>query len=279
MNSAWGAPRNARGGVQATNWVEASTVQHIQLDRVSGVLRITLNRPEKLNAFHGTMREDLDRALREARDDAEIHAVVITGAGRAFCAGGDVAYMHELRTKGDLDDFSRILEAANAVVRTLWRYPKPTIAEVNGVAAGGGANLALACDIRVGTSESAFIQSFARIGLGPDWGGSFTLPHIVGVDRARELLLTARRVDADEALRLGLLHRLVEPDRLRTEVDALASRLARTSPWSVRAVKESTGRVAIRELDAALDFERDAQIRCFLSDEAAAAFKEFASRS
>ncbi|HVZ77569.1 MAG TPA: enoyl-CoA hydratase/isomerase family protein [Gemmatimonadaceae bacterium] len=254
-------------------------MDHILTERGAGILRITLNRPDKLNAFYGTMREDIASALREAEHDPSIRVVVITGAGRAFCAGGDVAYMHQMRTSGELADFSRILDAANAVVRLLWRHPKPTIAAVNGVAAGGGANLALACDIRVGTRASAFIQSFARIGLGPDWGGSFTLPHIVGTDRARELLLTARKVDSTEALQLGLLHQLVEPEQLMPAVNALASNLAHTSPWAVQAVKASVGRASLRELDSALEFERSAQIRCFLSDEARDAFKAFGARS
>ncbi|HVA57635.1 MAG: enoyl-CoA hydratase-related protein [Gemmatimonadaceae bacterium] len=253
-------------------------MEYIQLECSSGVLRITLNRPEKLNAFFANMREDIGHALREAGQDPSIRVVVITGAGRAFCAGGDVAYMHELRTTGHLADFSRILDAANSVVREIWHSPKLVIAAVNGVAAGGGANLALACDIRIGSTKSAFIQSFARIGLGPDWGGSVTLPRIVGVDRARELLLTARRVEAAEALRLGLLHHLVEPDQFTEFVNAMAADLARTSPAAVQAIKASVGRASLAELDSALEFERSAQIRCFLSDDAATAFEAFADR-
>lgn len=250
-------------------------MSHIRTTRDGPVFWILLDRPEKLNAFVGSMREDLLAELTTARDDPDLRVVVITGAGRAFCAGGDVRYMHELRQRGDTADFARILDAANAVVRMLDGYPKPTIAAVNGIAAGGGANLALACDLRIGTARAAFQQSFIRIGLGPDWGGSFLLPRIVGPDRARELLLTARRVDAEEAAGLGLLHELVEPDALKTRVETLAAELSSRSPTAILAVKGALKAAPGVALDVALEYERSAQMRCFLSVEAGRAFEAF----
>lgn len=253
-------------------------LDHILSRREGPVLYITLNRPDKLNAFAGTMREDLLAMLRAGEEDPAVRAMVIAGAGRAFCAGGDVRYMHELRTRNDVADFSRILDAANAVVRALYNYRKPTLAAVGGAAAGGGANLALVCDIRLGARTCAFTQSFSAIGLGPDWGGSFVLPRIVGVDRARELLLTARTVGAQEALALGLIHELVEPNQLAARARAMAERLAGLSPHAVEAIKGALRRTLVGDLDAALESERSDQVRCFLSPEAARAFRSFAER-
>ncbi|MCK6458268.1 MAG: enoyl-CoA hydratase/isomerase family protein [Planctomycetes bacterium] len=251
-------------------------MSHIDCRREGAIGLVVLNRPDKLNAFAGTMREDILKALEDLERDKSVRVVIVTGAGRGFCGGGDVRYMKELRERNDVADFSRILDAANACVRKLQAYPKPTIAAVNGVAAGGGANLALCCDIRLGSTECSFTQSFVKIGLGPDWGGSFLLPQIVGRDRAKELLLTGRLVKADEALRLGLVHELHEPDALMDAVRALASRLAQASPHAVAAIKGAT---RAQGLDHALEYERSAQWRCFLTDEAYEAFGRFAAKA
>jgi 2-(1,2-epoxy-1,2-dihydrophenyl)acetyl-CoA isomerase len=225
------------------------------------------------------MREDLLRYLTAAEDNPEIRAIVLTGEGKGFCGGGDVVHMSKIHKTKDVADFARILDAVNAVARKLHSYPKPTIAMVNGPAAGGGANLALACDIRIGSTACNFTQSFIKIGLGPDWGGSYVLPRIVGEDRAKELLLTARTVGPEEALLLGLLHRLVEPNELYAETTKLAQQLAAAPPTAVAAAKLAIAGAPRTELEAALEFERSAQIRCFLSKEAGELFDKFAARS
>jgi len=253
-------------------------MEHVQVRQEGRVLHITLNRPEKLNAFFGTMREDLLAQLAAAESDASIGVIVLTGAGRGFCGGGDVRYMSEIHRTSDLAEFSRILDAANGAARKLHEYSKPTIAAVNGPAAGGGANLALACDIRIGSTACNFTESFINIGLGPDWGGSYVLPRIVGVDRARELLMTGRTVGADEALFLGLVHQLVEPAELGATVAELAERLSAFSPLALEAIKDALRDAPRTPLNAALEHERSAQIRCFLSDAAGAAFDAFARR-
>ncbi|MHC5031629.1 MAG: enoyl-CoA hydratase/isomerase family protein [Planctomycetota bacterium] len=253
-------------------------MEHVQVRQEGRVLHITLNRPEKLNAFYGTMREDLLARLTEAEGDASVGAIVLTGSGRGFCGGGDVRYMSEIHRTSNLAEFSRILDAANAATKKLHEYGKPTIAAVNGPAAGGGANLAFACDIRIGSTACNFTESFINIGLGPDWGGSYVLPRIVGADRARELLLTGRTVDAEEALTLGLVHRLVEPKELDQTVAELAAKLAAFSPLAIEAVKAAVRDAPRASLGAALEHERSAQIRCFLSDAAGAAFDAFARR-
>jgi len=254
-------------------------MSQVLADRHHQVAIITLNRPEKLNAFIGSMREDLHGLLVELRADPEVRVVVVTGAGRAFCAGGDVRYMSDLRAQNNLSDFSRILDAANTVVRELISYPKLTIAAVNGIAAGGGANLALACDLRIGSMAAAFQQSFIKIGLGPDWGGSYVLPRIVGIDRARELLLTGRRVEAGEAMRLGLLHEMVQDEGFEGQVLERAEGLASLSGDAVAAVKGAVAVSSAGSLDSALEYERSAQIRCFLTPAAKESFKAFAKRS
>ncbi len=250
-------------------------MEHIEYTRTGAVAQITLNRPQKLNALFGSMREDLLMALQDAERCEGVRAVVITGAGRGFCAGGDVRYMSRLRGENDLSDFSRILDAANAVARTLYLYSKPLVAAVNGPAAGGGANLALACDLRIGSTSCSFTQSFIKIGLGPDWGGSFLLPRIVGVDRARELLLSGRTVESREALALGLIHRLVEPEELSDAAREGAQALADASPHAVRAIKAALRCAPVTGIDAALEHERSAQMRCFMTAEAGTAFAAF----
>jgi enoyl-CoA hydratase/carnithine racemase len=253
-------------------------MEQIRAEQDGSLLRITLARPDKFNAFTGTMREDLLKYLTAAEDNPAVRAIVITGEGKGFCGGGDVVHMSKIHKTKDVADFSRILDAVNDVARTLHCYRKPTIAMVNGPAAGGGANLALACDIRLGSTACNFTQSFIKIGLGPDWGGSYALPRIVGQDRAKELLLTGRTVDAKEALALGLLHRLVEPSELYAETTKLAEQLANSSPTAIAAAKLAIGGSPRTELEAALEFERSAQIRCFLSKEAGELFDKFSAR-
>src|SRR5438309_2921783 len=165
----------------------------------NGIASITLNRPEKLNAFSGTMREDLLRALRTAADDAACRIVVITGAGRAFCAGGDVEFMRSLQQRRDADAFGKLLDAGAGVVTQIVEMPKPVIASINGVAAGAGCNLALACDYRIASENAKFGETFVRLGLHPDWGGMWLLPRLVGRSRAFELMASGRMIDAQEA--------------------------------------------------------------------------------
>jgi 2-(1,2-epoxy-1,2-dihydrophenyl)acetyl-CoA isomerase len=254
-------------------------MEQIRAEQDGSLLRITLARPEKFNAFTGTMREDLLKYLTEAEENPAIRAIVLTGEGKGFCGGGDVRHMSNIHKTKDVADFARILDAVNNVARKLHSYRKPTIAAVNGPAAGGGANLALACDIRVGSTACNFTQSFIKIGLGPDWGGSYVLPRIVGEDRAKELLLTGRTVDAKEALALGLLHQLVEPSELAAATTKIAQQLADSPPTAIAAAKLAIAGAPRTELDAALEFERSAQIRCFLSKEAGELFDKFAARA
>lgn len=237
------------------------------------VTTITLNRPEKLNAFTGAMREDLAAALRAA----EGRVVVITGAGRAFCAGGDVELMSSLQESGDVATFRRLLDAGREVVLQIATMDKPVIASINGVAAGAGCNLALACDYRMASEEAKFAQSFVRIGLNPDWGGTWFLPRIVGRSTAFEMMTTGRVVEAEEALRIGLVDRVVAAGKLAGETRKLAETIAAGAPNAIAAIKRALSASDRAELAKQIDFESDSQIKAFSSSEAAegiAAFKE-----
>ncbi|HUJ12325.1 MAG TPA: enoyl-CoA hydratase/isomerase family protein [Thermoanaerobaculia bacterium] len=230
----------------------------------NGITTITLDRPEKLNAFAGTMREDLLAALRKAADDETCHVVVVTGAGRAFCAGGDVAFMHELQSRGDVEGFRRLLDAGAAVVTQIVEMPKPVIASINGVAAGAGCNLALACDYRIASSEAKLGETFVRIGLHPDWGGTWLLPRIVGRSRALELVMTGRMIDASEALAIGMIDRLATD--LAAETRRLAESIAAAPPAVIADIKRALSSGG--DLRAQLQIEREHQLRAFSSAEA-----------
>lgn len=233
------------------------------------VTTITLNRPEKLNAFSGTMREDLVAALRAAGDDTACRAVVITGAGRAFCAGGDVETMFGLQGKQQVDAFRKLLDAGRDVVTTIASLPQPVIASVNGVAAGAGCNLALACDIRIASDQAKLGETFVKIGIHPDWGGTWLLPRLVGTGRAMELMTTGRLAGADEALRIGMVDRVVEAAQLAEETEALARSIAAGPPLAIAAIKRALAASRTNSLSQQLDLEAEHQVAAFRSRDAA----------
>lgn len=239
---------------------------------------LLLDRPEKLNAFSGAMRDEIAHALERLAGDQRVRAVILTGAGRAFCAGGDVTYMAELRKREDEDTFMQLVEAGRRVVATIARMPKPVIAAINGPAAGGGANMALACDLRIASDRASIGQTFNRIGLHPDWGGTWFVPRLVGPARAAELFFLADMVPADEAERLGLVNRVVPHDRLMDEAVGLARRLAAKPALSLRLAKEAIRRSAGATLEEMLAFEEDAQRACFRSEDAAEGVQAFVEK-
>jgi 2-(1,2-epoxy-1,2-dihydrophenyl)acetyl-CoA isomerase len=241
------------------------------------IATITLNRPEKLNAFTGTMREDLLAALENCERDEEVRVVVITGAGRAFCAGGDVELMSGLQKSGDVAAFRKLLDAGRDVVLQIVSMEKPLIAAVNGVAAGAGCNLALACDYRIATDQAKLGETFVRIGLHPDWGGTWLLPRLVGRSRAMEILMTGRMVGAAEACAIGMVDRLVPAAELDAETQTLARSIAGGPPLAIAAIKRALNATERNDLRAQLELESEHQVRCFQSSESAeriAAFLE-----
>jgi enoyl-CoA hydratase/carnithine racemase len=241
--------------------------EHIQIAEADGITTITLNRPERLNAFVGHMRRDLAEALEHAGSDRNVRVVIITGAGRGFCAGGDIAFMAELMQRRDAEEFSRLLGAGRRVILAIRQMTKPVIASINGPASGAGCNLALACDLRIATNTATLSQSFAKVGLHPDWGGTYFLPRLVTPNKACELFFLGDTIDAAEALRLGIVNQVVAPEDLETATLQLAERLRTAPPIALAAAKHAVYMSQAAELDEMLRYETEAQLRCFDSDD------------
>ena len=220
----------------------------------------TLNRPEKLNAFDPDACQDLLEALRMLAAADAVRVIVVTGAGRAFCAGADLAV---LGSQGE-----QLVRAGKDIALTIRNAPKPVLAAVNGAAAGGGANLALACDYRVASDQASIGQVFHKLGLGPDWGGSYFLPRLTGISKALELVWSARMVPAAEAAQLGLFDRVVPHDSLAVETRALAERWAAMAPLAVRKAKAALYRSQHSTLAEMLDIEIADQQTLFATPEA-----------
>lgn len=227
-------------------------------ERREGTLLITINRPDRLNALAWGLISDLAAILDAASRDDEVRVVVITGAGRAFSAGGDVKDQRA-RTSWSVVEKLEASAPLMDAVRTAWEFPKPLIAAVNGIAAGAGAGLAMLCDIRYASTEARFGFPFAKVGLGPDYGVSYTLPRIVGPGQAARLLYSARYVDSVEALRIGLVEEVVESEDLLTSALRLATEIAAVAPFGVRLSKQALRRSASIDLGTALTTEITAQ--------------------
>ena len=241
--------------------------EHILVSQAEGIATITLNRPDKLNAFIGHMRRDLAEALEHAGSDRSIKVVIITGAGRAFCSGGDIAFMAELMERRDSDEFSRILGAGRRVITAIRSMTKPVLASINGPAAGAGFNLALACDLRIASSNATFTQSFVKVGLHPDWGGTYFLPRLVSSNKACEMFFLGESIDAAEALRLNIVNQVVAPDELEAATLQLAERLRAAPSIAVAAAKQAIYISGSSDLDEMLRYETEAQLRCFESED------------
>src|SRR6185295_258847 len=241
--------------------------EHIQVAENEGILTITLNRPDRLNAFIGHMRRDLAEALEHAGSDRSVRVVIITGAGRGFCAGGDIAFMADLMQRRNAEEFSRILGAGRRVILAIRQMTKPVIASINGPASGAGFNLALACDLRIASTDATFSQSFVKIGFHPDWGGTYFLPRMVSSNLACEMFFLGDSITADDAFRLGLLNRVVPPDQLEAETRKLAERLRDGAAVSIAAAKHAVYAAEHDTLERMLQYEVEAQIRCFESED------------
>jgi 2-(1,2-epoxy-1,2-dihydrophenyl)acetyl-CoA isomerase len=229
---------------------ETSTERPVTYVVEDGVAWITLNRPQKRNAVSGALRSALAESVRQAERDAEVRVVVVTGAGNAFCAGADVGELQG--REGAVDEIRAEYERLLIGLRTM---PKPTIAAVNGVAAGIGASVAMCCDLRYAVPEAYFKEAFVNIGLTVDGGASWLLPRIVGSGKALELFYTGDDFSAAEAERMGLVNHVVERDELEPTVRALAKRLAGGPTQALGAMKRSVNFAATATLEEAMDFE------------------------
>ena len=248
--------------------------ESIVVQREGAIARITLNRPERLNSFTAAMHEELKNALDET---ADARVIVLTGAGRGFCAGQDLNDRAVSSGDHPVDLGVTVETAWNPLIRKITSLPQPVIARVNGVAAGAGANIALACDMVVAARSAKFIQSFSAIGLIPDSGGTWTLPRLVGQARAMGLALTGEPLPAEKAEEWGLIWKCVDDEALDAEVDAIAQKLASLPPLGLAAIKEMIRASWSHTLDQELNRQRDAMRRLGFSEdyrEGVAAFLE-----
>lgn len=230
----------------------------VVLDVREGVARLTMNRPDKLNSFNRGMNSEMRRAMDHIESDRSIRAVVLTGAGRGFCAGQDLADLSF--EPGKQTDLRKLLdEEFNPLVRRLQALPKPVIARVQGIAAGAGANLALACDLVVAGRSASFLQAFVNIGLLPDCGGTHFLPNRVGVARAMGLAMLGEKLPAEQAQAWGLIWKCVDDAELDDEVNKLATRLASMPTMALAAIKKAILAAQTSTLGTSLDLERDLQ--------------------
>src|SRR5438445_5240143 len=233
----------------------------------NGVALLVMNRPDKLNSLNNELAAALNQAFERVGKNDSVRVVVLTGAGRAFCAGGDLGAIGRGREARDTKQLEPILRAGMGAVLRMRLIPQPVIAAVNGAAAGAGMNVALAADIRISAEEAVFGQNFAKVGLFPDYGGTYFLPRLVGPSKAAELFYTGDMIDAQVALRLGLVNRVVPGAQLEAEVKKFAAKLAAGPPIVTRAVKQTLFGGEKDALGKALEAEVQHQMRCFASDD------------
>ena len=248
----------------------------ILVDIEAGVMKITLNRPEVLNSFTLQMAQELHQALDVARAEKAVRAVLLTGAGRGFCAGQDLAGV-QLEGPGKLDLGIIVRQTYNPLIAAIRKLDMPVICAVNGVAAGAGANLAIACDIVIASDNASFIQSFSKIGLVPDTAGTFFLPRAIGLPMATALMMTGEKITAARAAEVGMIYKVVPQDQLESESMKLAQTLSQMPTKGLALTKRALNASFTNDLDAQLTLEeqlqRDAgRTRDF--EEGVAAFKE-----
>ncbi len=233
--------------------------EHILFAIEQGVATLTLNRPEQLNSFNAAMHQEVREALEQVRQNAEVRCLLITGAGRGFCAGQDLSDRNVAPDTAAPDLGESIEKNYNPLIRSLRDLPLPVICAVNGVAAGAGANIALACDITLAAKSASFIQAFCKIGLVPDSGGTWTLPRAVGMARAKALALLGDRLSAEQAEQWGMIWRCVDDAALQDESLKLARQLATQPTYGLALIKRALNASASNSFDAQLDLERDLQ--------------------
>jgi 2-(1,2-epoxy-1,2-dihydrophenyl)acetyl-CoA isomerase len=253
---------------QATPGVQKGNQSQVVLEERRGnVAVIRLNRPDKLNALNIELGRGLVHALLHASQDNSVRAVVLTGAGRGFCAGGDLELIRDLRKRNASDELKVLLETGKEMCLAIATMTKPVIAAVNGPAAGGGMNLALAADMRIASDQASFAESFAKVGLYPDFGGTYFLPRIVGPALSAELFYTAETLSAEDALRLGIVNRVFPADKFEEETAKIVDVLAGAPTVALRDVKRTIVGDDRKNLESKLDEEIRLQIHCFQSED------------
>jgi len=246
--------------------------QDIIVRKDVGVAVITLNRPDVLNALRPKMRDEIGDAFESFQKDDAVRAVVITGAGRGFCAGGDLRIMDKLK-KPEYRDM--VIGQIHRAVTAITGMEKPVIAMVNGAAGGGGCNLALACDIIIASEKAFFSESFIKLGLVPDWAGAFFLTRMVGIHRAKEIAFTGDRVDAKEAERIGLINRVVPHEQLEAATMELAKRLANSPTKAIGFIKKMMYKAWLMDAGSVLEYESFVNSQLFNSHDHEEGVKAF----
>jgi 2-(1,2-epoxy-1,2-dihydrophenyl)acetyl-CoA isomerase len=249
------------------------------VEQKEAVRVITLNRPDKLNSFNDELTFKLQDALKEAEKDEKTRAIILTGAGRGFCAGQDLqsrAINVEGGQRPPLGDSIR--RRYNPIIVRIRRMEKPIICAVNGVAAGAGASVTFACDFRIVAQGASFIQSFTKIGLIPDSGSTFFLPRLIGFTRALELMYSADKLEAEEALRLGLINKVVQADKLMDEAMDLAKKLSQGPTKAFGLTKRAVNRAVFPDLEELLDYEASLQEIAGRSDDFQEGVKAFVEK-
>jgi len=233
--------------------------QHILFSIEAGVATLSLNRPEQLNSFNALMHQEVREALKAVQNNTEVRVLLLTGEGRGFCAGQDLSDRN-VAPGAEMPDLGLSIERFyNPLVRTLRELPIPVICAVNGVAAGAGANLPLACDLVLAARSASFIQAFCKIGLIPDSGGTWALPRLVGMARAKALALLGERLSAEQALEWGLIYKVVDDAELRDQAIALARQLATQPTYGLGLIKRSLHASQDNTFEEQLTLERDLQ--------------------
>ena len=243
--------------------------------REGGVATLMLNRPERMNALNKDLVLALNDALARVEADQEINVVVLAGAGRAFCARGDLQAIGRGKQENDVTELQPVLRSGMQLVLKIRTMRPPVIAAVHGAAAGAGMNIALAADLRIASEDAMFGQNFAKVGLFPDYGGTFFLPQLVGPAKAAEMLYTGDMINAAEALRLGIVNRVVPLAQLESEVHALAQKIAQGPAIAIRAVKQTLFGRDKEELMALLNLEVEQQMKCFPSEDCGEGIRAF----
>jgi len=244
----------------------------VLLEKKDNIATITMNRPQTLNSLQPVLIDELVNALISVQNDDSVKVAVLTGAGRAFCAGGDLTHIETIDNPVLGRDY--ILKAAK-IVSTIVNMEKPVIAMVNGVAAGAGFNIALACDIIFCAKSARFGQSFAKIGLIPDCGGTYFLPRVVGLHKTKELMFTGDLIDADTALKLGIVNQVIDDAELKETTYEFAEKLANGAPIALALIKKALNQSFNLNLEGALELEASLQCNCLQTQDKKEGIKAF----
>jgi len=243
--------------------------------KYEGIATLVMNRPDRLNALNNELASALNDALGRIAEDDSVRVVVITGAGRAFCAGGDLAAIGKGRAAREMQSLEPLLRAGMESVLRMRTIRQPVIAAVNGAAAGAGMNIALAADIRIAAEEASFGQNFSKVGLFPDFGGTYFLPQLVGPAKAAELFYTGDMIDAKAALSLGIVNHVVPGAQFEAAVQSLAQKIALGPSLAIQAVKKTILAAEKNKLSEALEHEVQEQIRCYHSEDCSEGIRAF----